>query len=258
MGNYGSQYRPRPTPLFACWRVSRPFVWCAGYRLRRVPMRPLSLQAGARRMPLRVMSPCRRIRVGERRKCPTLVDTRPLIVLLPRPDLRAIHPLWKRMTPQPRSPPLPHDLAPSKWGMLHLLRIRRQDAEVQMERNLDQDDAESRDHFRRPPYDPADATPTTPYVSTPNDIENALRNPAVDWPAYEVMSPLGNPRVPPTTRTMRCAIEGISPLLSLLRGPIGPVTMALDAYGAKRVPPPRSRRLDGARKLEIRIGRAPD
>ena len=53
----------------------------------------------------------------------------------------------------------------------------------QVDRDLEQGDAEFRDRFRPISSEPATATGAAPSVSTPSDIGNALRNPMVGWPA---------------------------------------------------------------------------
>ena len=72
---------------------------------------------------------------------------------------------------------------------------------------------------------------TAPYVSTPRDIENALRSPFVGRPDYEVMFPMGNCRMPPKTSFTCSAFEGISPQHTILRGSNDPATVALESYG---------------------------
>ena len=46
---------------------------------------------------------------------------------------------------------------------------------------------------------------------------------------------MGNPRMAPDDPFTRYALEGISPLHLYARGPAGPVSVVLDAFGAKQV-----------------------
>ena len=64
-----------------------------------------------------------------------------------------------------------------------------------LEMDLDQEGAEYRDHLRLIPYYPAKATGTAPYVSTPNDMGDALRNTMLG--GRDVMFLIKDPRVPP-------------------------------------------------------------
>ena len=61
--------------------------------------------------------------------------------------------------------------------------------------DLDQEDAKYRDRIRLIPYDPANTTGTAPYVSTPNEMGNALRNTMLG--RRDVMFFIGNIRMPP-------------------------------------------------------------
>ena len=65
----------------------------------------------------------------------------------------------------------------------------------QFKMDLGQEGAEYRDHLRLIPPDPAKATGTVPYVSTPNEMGNALRNTMLG--RRDVMFFIGNIRMPP-------------------------------------------------------------
>ena len=73
---------------------------------------------------------------------------------------------------------------------------RRERTASQTETDVAQDTADFRDRLRTAPYYHATATEPAPYVSTPENTENAFRNPMVGRPACEVMFPIGNPVLP--------------------------------------------------------------
>ena len=125
----------------------------------------------------------------------------------------------------------------------------------QLEMELDQEGAGYRDHIRPIPYDPAKATGTAPYVSTPNDMGNEHRNAMLGW--RDVTFPIGILRDPPKTPFMRRSLDGISPLRIFVRGPNDSVAVTLGAFGATRVSSLELSMLDGARALGTSLAGPP-
>ena len=103
-----------------------------------------------------------------------------------------------------------------------------------MEMDSDREDAEFRDRLRLIPYGALNATGTAINVSTPGNIESALRNPIAGWAAEDEMFPIGNPRMPSNTPLMSCAFEDTFSLRTSVSGPNGPAAVAFGAYEESR------------------------
>ena len=98
-----------------------------------------------------------------------------------------------------------------------------------------QGDEAFRDRLRTAPYDSSTPTATAPHMSTPEDIEDALRQTTAGWPAHDVMYRMGNPGLPPVNPFVNCSLDGVSPLHVFVRIPSDPVYPALSAHVAGRV-----------------------